>query len=200
MTLGVFVHRTDSIYDDSPAERYQFPVQYLQRASACVGNWVLYDEPVKVKNSRGYFAVARVQAIIPDPALAGMWIALIEPGSYLSFVNPVPFRGAQGLVEQGLLNAQQGISGRAQSAVRPISATDFGRIIDLGVGDDEELLPRTDEASVPSSVQDDRAPFAFDQARERITALASRVVRDRVFRKVVAPEFPGLAPRPLLQG
>lgn len=29
MTKGIFVHRTDSIYDDSPAEQYQFPRQYL---------------------------------------------------------------------------------------------------------------------------------------------------------------------------
>lgn len=53
MALGVFVHRTDSIYDDSPAERYQFPAQYLGRASACVGDWVLYYEPVKVRARRG---------------------------------------------------------------------------------------------------------------------------------------------------
>lgn len=35
MTKGIFVHRTDSIYDDSPAEQYQFPRQYLTRVSAC---------------------------------------------------------------------------------------------------------------------------------------------------------------------
>jgi len=29
MSFGVFIHRADSIYDDSPAERYQFPRQYL---------------------------------------------------------------------------------------------------------------------------------------------------------------------------
>lgn len=38
MALGVFVHRTDSIYDDSSAERYQSPAQYLGRASAYVGD------------------------------------------------------------------------------------------------------------------------------------------------------------------
>ena len=112
MTLGVFVHRTDSIYDDSPAERYQFPAQYLGRAEACVGDWVLYYEPVKVKDTRGYFAVARVQEIVPDPIVRAMFIAVIEPGSYLEFANPVPFSRAQGLVEQGLLNEQQRISGR----------------------------------------------------------------------------------------
>jgi putative restriction endonuclease len=41
MSLGVFVHRTDSIYDDCPAERYQFPAQYLGRAQACIGDWIV---------------------------------------------------------------------------------------------------------------------------------------------------------------
>lgn len=185
MTLGVFVHRTDSIYDDSPAERYQFPAQYLGRAQACVGEWVLYYEPVKVKETRGYFAVARVQEVIPDPAVQAMFVAVIEPGSYLEFANPVPFSGNEGLVEQGLLNEQQRISGRAQSAVRPISPRDFNRIIDLGLGDDEGLLPRTDEAAVPSTLQEERAPFVFEQERQRISAYTSRIFRDRVFRKVV---------------
>lgn len=185
MTLGVFVHRTDSIYDDSPAERYQFPAQYLGRAQACVGDWVLYYEPVKVKETRGYFAVARVQEIIPDPSVRAMFIAVIEPASYLEFANPVPFSGNEGLVEQGLLNEQQRISGRAQSAVRPISPRDFNRIIDLGLGDDEALLPRTDEAAIPSTLQEERAPFVFEQERQRISAYTSRLFRDRVFRKVV---------------
>ncbi|WBH17729.1 HNH endonuclease [Sphingomonas radiodurans] len=185
MTLGVFVHRTDSIYDDSPAERYQCPAQYLGRAQACVGDWVLYYEPVKVKETRGYFAVARVQEIIPDPAVGAMFIAVIEPGSYLEFASPVPFSGAKGLVERGLLNEQQRISGRAQSAVRPISPRDFNRIIDLGLGDDEALLPRTDEAAGPSTLQEERAPFLFEQERQRISAYTSRIFRDRVFRKVV---------------
>lgn len=184
MTFGVFVHRTDSIYDDSPAERYQFPAQYLGRAQACVGDWVLYYEPVKVKDTRGYFAVARVQEIILDPAVQAMFIAVIEPGSYLEFANPVQFSGNNGLVEQGLLNEQQRISGRAQSAVRPILPKDFNRIIDLGLGN-EALLPRTDEAAVSSSLHEERAPFVFEQERQRISAYTSRIFRDRVFRKVV---------------
>ena len=53
MAYGVFIHRADSIYNDSPAERYQFPKQYLERARACVGDWILYYEPVKVAASRG---------------------------------------------------------------------------------------------------------------------------------------------------
>lgn len=63
----VFMHKADSIYDDIPAERYQFPKPYLSRAQQCVGDWIVYLEPTKVRGSRGYFAVARVEAIVPDP-------------------------------------------------------------------------------------------------------------------------------------
>ena len=31
MAHCVFMHKADSIYDDIPAERYQFPAQYLAR-------------------------------------------------------------------------------------------------------------------------------------------------------------------------
>src|SRR5690242_6738582 len=76
MGYGIFIHRADSIYDDSPAERYQFPSQYLRRAEACVGDWIIYYEPRKVVETRGYFAVAKVQQIIPDPGASGMFIAV----------------------------------------------------------------------------------------------------------------------------
>jgi putative restriction endonuclease len=95
MAKGVFIHRSDSIYDDSPAERYQFPPQYLSRVSACVGDWVIYYEPSKIRFSKGYFAVAKVDRVVPDPSAPGMYLALIEPGSYLDFVNMVPFNGPE---------------------------------------------------------------------------------------------------------
>src|SRR6187549_3931459 len=47
LAFGVFIHRSDSIYEDSPAERYQFPNQYLARVEACVGDWIIYYEPRK---------------------------------------------------------------------------------------------------------------------------------------------------------
>src|SRR6476620_7741567 len=150
MALGVFVHRLDSIYDDSPAEQYQFPSQYLGRVQACVGDWIIYYEPSKVDDTRGYFALAKVQQVIPDPVASGMYLALIEPGSYLDFADPVPFNGMDGLVERGLLNEQGRISGRAQSAVRPISPSDFNRILDLGLDAREPLLPRVDEIGISS--------------------------------------------------
>lgn len=184
MALGVFIHRTDSNYDDSPAERYQFPAQYLGRAEQCRGDWILYYEPVKVRETRGYFAVARVADIIPDPTAAGMYLAVIEPGSYLEFANPVPFAGDAGINERGLLNEQQRISGRAQSAIRPISPQDFNRIITLGLDDADALLPRSGDP-LGATLHEQRGTFRYEEERTRIGLYTSRIVRDRVFRKVV---------------
>ena len=90
MAYGVFLHRTDSIYEDIPAEQYQFPKQYLSRALQFVGDWVVYLEPSKVKNSLGYFAIAKVQEIIPDPNHDDMFIAIIEANSCLLYTSPSP--------------------------------------------------------------------------------------------------------------
>ncbi|MGH6679002.1 MAG: HNH endonuclease, partial [Bradyrhizobium sp.] len=169
MGFGVFIHRSDSIYDDSPAERYQFPSQYLRRVEACVGDWIVYYEPRKVAETRGYFAIAKVSQVIPDPSVPGMYLALIEPGSYLDFANPVPFSGATGLVEQGILNESGRISGRAQSAVRPISSEDFNKIIAVGLAENTLLLPRFDSDMPSSGFDEAQTPFRFDQQRGRVS-------------------------------
>jgi putative restriction endonuclease len=148
----------------------------------------LYYEPVKVRQTRGYFAVARVQRIIPDPVASAMYIAVIEPGSYLEFPTPVGFRAEGAPVELGLLNAEGAVSGRAQAAVRTISATDFDRILDLGIDVEDEMLPRMDPRD-SAMLHEPRTPFAFEQARERIALLTSRAVRDRAFRKVVLKAY-----------
>jgi len=184
VAFGVFIHRSDSIYEDSPAERYQFPSQYLARVEACIGDWIIYYEPRKAQESRGYFAIAKIQQVIPDPGKPGMYIATVEPNSYLDFVNAVPFRDADGLVERGLLNDQGKISGRAQSAVRPISPADFNRITELGLADDTTVLPRVDAPALPG-LQERQSAFQYEQERSRVAYLTSRIVRDSIFRRVV---------------
>lgn len=188
MGHGIFIHRADSVYEDTPAERYQFPPQYLSRAEACVGDWIIYYEPRKVAGTKGYFAVARVERIIRDPANPAMYLALIEPGSYLDFATPVPFADETGPIERGVLNEQGRISGRAQAAVRALSTSDFNRILEAGLAEAVPLLPRSD-APMTGLVQDERTPFIFEQPRERIIALTSRPLRDRVFRSVVLAAY-----------
>ena len=114
-----------------------------------------------------------------------MYLALIEPGSYLDFATPVPFASSEGaVIELGVLNDAGRISGRAQAAVRGLSPRDFNVIVQAGLADDHPLLPRVDEPVV-SGFAEEHTPFLFEDARERVASLVSRVVRDRVFRRVV---------------
>lgn len=180
MARGIFIHKADSIYDDQPETQYQFPAMYFDRASQVVGDWIIYYEPVKVRNSKGYYAIARVQSIVPDPTAPGMHLAMIEPGSYLDFERPVPFKGAEGRHEQAVVNAQW--------AVRTISLEDFNRILELGMPGDAPLLPRAD-APLAVGVAEERAPFVFDDPRERVSAYTNRVVRDRIFRRKILEAY-----------
>jgi len=191
VTRGVFLHREDSRYDDHPEERYQFPSIYLSRASRFVGDWIIYYEPRRGPTGKGYFATAKVERIVPDPTATGMYLALIEPGSYLPFERPVAFSDADGPIERGVLNEQGRISGRAQAAVRPLSVADFNRIIARGIPDEDDLLPRIGEAPAPpaSTVREEQAPFLADGERERVGYYSSRIVRDRVFRRIVLEAY-----------
>lgn len=189
MGYGVFIHRTDSIYDDSPAEQYQFPRMYLRRAQDCVGDWIVYYEPRKVPGTRGYFAIAKVREVTPDPALPGMYLALIEPGSYLDFVNSVPFNGPDGVIERGVLNDNGRISGRVQAAVRSISPIDFDRIIALGLDQPNPVLPRLDPPLEGPGFAEPQVLFEFEQSRQRVSYLTSRIVRDRVFRQLILQAY-----------
>lgn len=179
MARDVFVIRSDSPYEDEPAERYQFPSQYLSRASQFVGDWIIYYEPVKA-GARGYHAAARVSQIVPDPSRPAHYLALIGPGSYATFERDVPFRVDGDLVERGVLNEEGRISGRAQSAVRPISNSDFNRIVALGMPDEPDLLPRID-----AFVSEEQSPFE----RDRAIILTSRKARDQAFRKRVLEAY-----------
>jgi putative restriction endonuclease len=125
---------------------------------------------------------------VPDPTADGMLFALITPGTYLDFAEPVAFVLPDGLAELGLFNEQGRISGRAQAAVRSLSASDFRRITSRGLDDTEWLLPR-DENGVPDSsplqFDEEQSTFIAEEERFRVAALTSRIVRKRVFRKVV---------------
>jgi putative restriction endonuclease len=179
MAYGVFMHRDDSIYKDIPSQQYQFPKTYLSRASKFKGDWIIYLEPSSVKKTKGYFAIAKVQDIIQDPADSDMFIAIIESGSYVDFGKHVQFRENGQIIESGLLNEKGKLSGRAQSAVRPISDNDFEAIISKGL--ENEMLPReegNDEDDFDGNTQ-------TISPRPRVEQLTTRVARDRNFRKIV---------------
>lgn len=178
MAHCIFMHKADSIYDDIPAERYQFPKAYLARAQQCIGDWIVYLEPVKTRASRGYFAVAKVEAIVADPEVDDRYRAVIAPGSFLPFSPTVPKRVNGELVERGCPNPQW--------AVRPLADADFARIVSLGLPD-EEVLPRIGEDALASRVAELRAPFEVE--RSILQSLVSRPFRDRAFRRAVLDAY-----------
>lgn len=179
MAKGIFLYREDSRYEDRPWEVYQFPAPYHSRALQMIGDWVVFMEPVKA-GRKGYHAVAKVDQITPDPRNAGMFLAIIDPTSYLDFDRDVPFQAAGDYPERSVLNEHNKVSGRAQAAVRTIPAADFNRIIALGVDTHDELLPRAEAAGGLAAVAEEQAPYDFEQ--DRVQILTKRTVRDRIFR------------------
>ena len=186
MGKGIFLYREDSRYEDRPWAVYQFPAQYLSRASQMVGDWVIFMEPVKA-GRKGYHAYARVEAIVPDERSPGMFRAVLDPTSYLDFDRPVPFQTGGDYPERSVLNEDGRVSGRAQAAVRTIPLADFNRIIALGLDTHDELLPRTGAELELSLVAEKQAPYEFEQ--DRVQMLTMRTVRDRVFRSRVLKAY-----------
>ena len=181
---GVFVVGSHSIYEDEPERFYRFPLQWLANAAKVVGNWIIYQEPRRA-GKRGYYAVAKVEKIVPDPATEGMYLALVEPGSFLEFGRDVPFQLDGQSVDRGLLGANGRLNnGRAVQSIRSVADEDFNRIVALGLVEEDELLPRADEEEpVPALVQEERA--VWEGPEDRATMLVNRKVRDRQFRKRV---------------
>ncbi len=75
--------------------------------------------------------------------------------------------------------------GGLRRAVRVLSASDFNRIISLGLNDSEVLFPRVGDAVTPDGFDEEQTPFEFEQTRERVSSLSSRIMRDRIFRRIV---------------
>lgn len=186
MAKGIFLFREDSIYDDRPWEVYQFPRPYLSRASQMVGDWVIFLEPAKA-GKKGYHAVGKIIQIIPDPRIADMYLAVIDPATYLEFDRDVPFQSDGAYPERSVLNEMGRVSGRAQAAVRTIPDADFNRIISLGLETQEPLLPRVDDAIGLSAVQEEQAGFVYDEDKTKV--LTMRTVRDRIFRSKVLEAY-----------
>lgn len=185
---GVFVIGAHSIYEDEPEKFYRFPPRWMANASRVLGGWIIYQEPRRA-GRRGYYAVAKVERIVPDPANSEMFLALIEPGSYLEFGRDVPFQLDGRAVERGLLSPDGRLNnGRAIQSIRTISDADFSRIIDLGLIRDNELLPRVNDAEVhPNKVEEEALPWIAPV--DRSTMLVNRTIRDRQFRKRVLDAY-----------
>ena len=190
-TKGVFVTGTYSPYGDDPPNFYRFPPKWLNAAERIVGNWIIYQEPRRA-GGRGYFAVAKVEKIVTDPVQAGMFLAIIEPGTYLEFGRDVHFQLDGRAVERGLLNPDGRLNnGRAIQSIRPLSNADFNRIVELGLMDAEPELPRVGQGESMPTMLGEAGQEPFEGPVDRATMLVSRKVRDAKFRRAVLHVYEG---------
>ena len=194
MAKGVLTHRADSIYDDLPAERYQFPKRYLNRVRTFQGDWVVYYEPRRGGGRLGYNAIAKIQEVIPDPRIEDMFIAIMESGSFVPLEQFVHYKDQIGYLETGLGKSDGSLNrGNMQWAVRPISDHDFFRVLARGFPAEPELLPRSkgDLEAPPAArvVRESPQPFIFDAERERVETTVTRTLRDRAFRKHILTAY-----------
>lgn len=185
MTKLVLMHKADSIYDDELDAVYDFPKAYLKAVEDAVGDWVIYYEPVKA-GPRGYFAVARIRQVIPKPGAEGRYLALMAPGSYLSFVEEVPRLRAGRPLEEALSEVdgtpKQG--GVVQSAVRRLPEADFAKIVNLGL---PENLEHLDATEYDPGGGFEEAPTAFE--RPVLERLTRQKYRDVAFRRKVRAAY-----------
>jgi len=187
MVKGVFIHNSDTHYDDVPEVQYHFPKQYLGRAEPFVGDWILYYKSGKSKNGKCYTALAKVSEIIRDRSSDGHYYALIEPNTYLPFERVVPFKSNGRIANSFLANPDGTVNrGKQVWAIRQIPDEDFYRIVDEAFPENLNTLPREDVHEVEESPQQ---VFVFDQERDRVETRFNRLKRDGVFRSKVLQAY-----------
>jgi putative restriction endonuclease len=189
----VFTHKRGSIYDDLPEERYHFPRSYIRQVEAAVGDFVVYYEPGRTGVSdlartgrRAYFATARVAHLEPDPARSEHYYALIEPGSYVEFGRPVPFREGAHYYERQLQRDDGATSkGAFGRAVRSLSETEFAEILAAGFARELDPLGASINALDLVPLSPGLAEPAVPFERDYVDRVLSRPVRDAAFARTV---------------
>ncbi|WP_226782365.1 HNH endonuclease [Oceaniglobus trochenteri] len=186
MAKLVLLHKAGSIYDDEPDVVYDFPRAYLKAIKEAVGDWVIYYEPVKA-GPRGYFAVAKLEKVIPKPGAEGRFFAMIERGSFLPFDRTVP-RLLQGRPMETALTEPDGTpkrGGAVQLAVRRLPEADFARIVNLGLPQDLEQIEATRYDPQPAQMDEGAEPFQ----RPVLERLTRRPYREVAFRRKVREAY-----------
>lgn len=199
VTKAVLTTKVDPTYDDRPEERYHFPRTYLRQVEAAVGDWIVYYEPRRTTGdvlSKGgrqaYFATARIDTVIPDPARSEHFYALVS--GYLEFERAVPFRENFGTYERALTkddgSTNKGAFGRA---VRNMTDDEYDLILMAGYSHTLGLAPRQRPiGEVPEEIhsgfgENAQAPYEVD--RRIVEQLVSRPFRDRAFSAAVKTAY-----------
>lgn len=190
MSKAVFIASSHSAYDDRPGEVYHFPNMYLSRVAQTVGDRVILYQGRR-GGVAGYYAVQKVERIIPDPVDSMHSYAVMDRSSLLDFDRPVPrFRPNGTPYETGLPVSR----GSNTSSVRLISEVDYAAIIDEGLREDvtADTLPREGPLPGPTLVPgfaEGQASFHPISGIDREQVLSSRAFRDRAFARQVKAAY-----------
>jgi len=182
MAKAVFTCKPDSIYDDKPEERYHFPERYLSLAKEAVGDWIVYYEPRR-GGRQVYFATARIREVVRDPATQDHYYAIVSPGEYVEFVDPVPFRtGPEGryhYYESALVKEDGSANkGRFGWSVRILPEAEYQAIVQAGMAPALEATG----AMAPEGVAAEAPPVPEPLVVEKLITPA---VRDWAFGQTV---------------
>lgn len=161
----------------------------MNRAGNFVHDWIIYYEPRGGGGRLGYTGIAKIASITPDPIIPDMFIAEIEPNTFLPFEQFVSFRNDNGFMESDLRKPDGKLNGGLiQWAIRPISDRDFAAIMNTGFPAETDLLSRADTAHDDVShdgFSDAQEPFTYDDERTRVEQTITRMPKDWLFRKFV---------------
>lgn len=183
---GVFEISGLSRYDDLIAERYHFPRVYLQAATACVDDWIVYRETGSGGGRKAYVAAAFVDRIDADGSSAGMFYARVS--RFTEFDRPVPYRDHDGRFAERMLRdlAEPAFAGRALRgrSVRALDGSDFASIVGAGLSEtlsqDRAIRLELDAAHLDPTTEALLTSPPSERRIERI--LLNRRIRDAAFR------------------
>ena len=196
MSKAVFIQSRHARYADRPGELYQFPsARYLTVAARAVGDWVIFYEGRR-GGSRGYYAVQKVDRLVPDPTEPGCHLAIMDQASLLGFESSVAYADPDGAPYERALAGPDGLTqggGNNTAAIRTITDSEFARIVSIGLTPAEppEALPRDGPRS---GVQESLLGLAetspaFLHAEplltDRTRVLTDRALRDQSFARQV---------------
>jgi len=196
MANAVFTTKLSPSYDDVPEERYHFPKRYITAAQSAVGDWIVYYEPRRTggigsKNDgrQSYFAIARVSEVVPDTTIPDHFYAIIESGSYINFVSPVPFRIGDDYLESRAQREDGGTSkGWFGWSVRPVPNSEFERILAMGMAMDVRPYEHPVIAPQPAyGFAEEGASYEYE--RPMVEQTLTRPYRDKAFRRIVRDAY-----------
>jgi putative restriction endonuclease len=190
---AIFQIRSKEEYHRPIHERFCFENKHLNIVYSALNDWIIYYQPARRAGERGgrpagYFARARVVSVHPTLDAPGYSEATLE---YYSEFPSVPFSvfdpqlDRKFYYEKSMLESDGSLNKHAnQQRVRALSGQEYNRIVEAGFDGFSAL----EECAIPPVTY---SGFAEDppEPLERDRFLTSRILRDRVFSKLVGEAY-----------